>query len=90
MTELEPRLCRDCRYADLGPPEPVCVHASSVVEYRVDLATNRPMTPYTMTCRGARQSVSGHCDIDGRFWEAAIVGHRAVGPLTSQPFVART
>ena len=70
MAKLEQRLCRDCRFADLGPPEPVCLHASSVVEPRVDLATDRPMAPYQMTCRGARQPVSGHCGIDGRFWEA--------------------
>ena len=70
----ETRLCRDCRYADLGPPEPVCLHASSVVEQRVDLATDRPMAPYAMTCHGARQPVSRHCGPDGRFWEARDAG----------------
>jgi hypothetical protein len=68
MTET--RLCRDCRYADFGPPEPVCLHGSSIIERRVDLATDRMMTPYLMTCHGARQPVRGHCGPDGRFWEA--------------------
>jgi hypothetical protein len=70
-TNHAPRLCKDCRWAELVEDGAAmfwsCAHRMSTFLPLKDLVIGRPQTPRPMRCMDARHF--GNCGVQGRYWE---------------------
>lgn len=70
---MEPRLCKDCRFA--LPPEPPrvmwkCLHPASLLQPELDLVTGETLESEPLFCGSARTTIlPGRCGPSGQFWE---------------------